>query len=559
MEPIDAGTTPELARADSVSREPPASPGTRANWTWLLLVLLVAAVAFSFSPTYRASFVDLDDRSYVFDNPLVMRGLSFGSIRYALTSRADGQWLPLTRLSFVIDGEISRMIYGEHVGNGLPPAAVYHVHSVILHALSACVLFCLLSLASRLRWQSFAIALLWAVHPLRVESVAWVAERKDVLSVFWGFTSLYCYLIWRQRRGTSWYAATFISLMLSLMAKATFITLPFLMLTVDYWPLKRWNRLRDLRGLVVEKIPLFVIAIGHAMLASYLARRLTVRDLPHAENAVVNFGRYVRMQFDVAHLAPFYPFQPPAISTVAEVGLAILAVTAAVLLMRRRWPHVAAGWMWYLIACVPLVGFIHSFSQGYADRWTYLPSVGLISLLVFSIPGSLFRGRRLLIPLTGLGLVSALLIGVTYRQSQYWRNSFTLFSRSRDVTPPNELVHRIMGSAYWREGKMDDALRELSTAVEIDPHSADAQLALAQANLATEHLDEAIAAAEEVVRLAQGSRTGPELRADAYLVEGIACMRQSRKQDAIQRFEAALKEVPGHEKARAALDEAMNR
>jgi hypothetical protein len=557
MEHID--TTPELARTNSVSQEPPASPEKRANATWLLLVLLVAAIAFAFSPAYHASFVDLDDRSYVFDNPLVVHGLSFQSIKYALTSRADGMWIPLTRLSLVLDGEISQMIYGEHFGTGLPPAAVYHVHNVILHALSACMLFCFFNRATRLRWQSFAIALLWAIHPLRVESVAWVTERKDVLSGLWGFTSLYCYILWREKPGVPWYAATVISLAMSLLAKATFISLPFLMLIIDYWPLKRWNHLRDLGRLVMEKLPLFVIAIGHAMLASYVARRLTVHDLPHAENALVNLGRYVWMEFDVRHLAPFYPYAPPAPGTVAAVGLAIAAITLLILFLRRRWPAVAAGWMWYLVACVPVAGAVQAFSQGYADRFTYLPAVGLISLLVFAIPHALFRGRRLVIPLIGLGLIAALLIGMTYRQSQYWQNSFTLFSHSRDVTPPNELVHRTMGSAYWREGKMDDALRELSTAVQIDPNSVDAQLAFAQVNLATEHLDEAIAAAEEVIRLSQGSQTGPAMRADAYLVEGVACMRQGRKQDAIERFEAALKEVPGHEKARAALDEAMNR
>ena len=448
---------------------------------WLLLALGFLA----FGGAMQCGFVHYDDDLYVFGNPQVLNGLSWAGVRWAFTTGHAGNWHPLTWLSLMADTE--------RCGGA---ARGYHATSVILHALNGALLFLVLRRwTGRFAWPLIAAAL-WAVHPLRTESVAWISERKDVLATFWGLLALGSYGQQGSRGRGAWTALFFA---LSLMAKPTWVTLPFVLLLVDVWPLGRWP-ITSAGKLVVEKWPLFLMA-GASGAVTYLVQQAggAVQSIGHLPlgmrlaNAVVATVWYLRAWTWPVDLAVYYP-QPGAGHSAVAVGgsLAVLLLLAAgaAWAWRRGWKSWGVGWLWFLGTLVPMIGLVQVGGQAWADRYSYLPHIGLTVALVWGagealdrLAGTPRRGVRppqsMDISARGLDLktslvavVIALVLALAWLsrwQTTVWQNSETLFVRALQVTERNAMAHGALGFAYAAEGRNAEAVDQLNRTLEIQP------------------------------------------------------------------------------------------
>jgi hypothetical protein len=360
----------------------------------VLLGVIALLAAAAFAPAVRASFVDLDDEQSVFGNPHVLAGLSPESVVWAFTTWEPGLYIPVTRLSLALDGTISRLLWDDadpsRRTTPLVDASVYHVTNILLHISAAWMLFLFLHRATRQQWASFAVALLWAVHPLRVESVAWVTERKDEIAGIFGFLAMYMYLTARQATGSGrrWrFWAACAALVVSMWGKPMFITMPALLLLMDYRPLNRLRSRDELLRAVLEKWPIAIVvllcAIG-TMFISGGVSSLPISPVEKSANAMLSYVRYIVMQVDFVRLAPFYPYLGSPWPQVCAAIAFLAAVTGIVIWQRRRCPWLIWGWVWYLVAALPNIGFVQRFSQAYADRYSYLGSVGLMVMVIFT-------------------------------------------------------------------------------------------------------------------------------------------------------------------------------
>ncbi len=544
--------TPECALTMATSE-----PAFCWDWvTWLLLAVLAVFVGAAFSPAVRASFVDLDDQEYVFGNPHVLQGLSARSVKWALTTRTVGLYIPATWVSLQTDATISRALNGAaegddgavRLGEALPDATVYHVTNIVLHAAASGVLFLFLFRATKQRWASFAVALVWAVHPLRVESVAWVTERKDEIAGLFGFLAMYWYVVSREKgtRAKRWFWAACGALVVSMWGKPMFTVMPVLLLILDYWPLGRVRSARELRAAVIEKWPMWVVvvlgAIG-AMVSSRPNGTLPIQAWEKGANAMLSYVRYIAMQVDFLKLAPFYPYQgSPALRVVGAVML-VAGLTAAVIQLRRRYPWLFAGWMFYLVGALPTIGFVQAFTQAYADRYTYLGSVGLITMVVFS----LFQWRRGTTALV-VGVVGVVVVlgAFTYRQTGYWRTSVTLFERARAVTPMSKELHWSLAYAYAREKRFDEAKRECAAIASADPKYVGVYLLTASIYQRQDQLELALAEAKK----------GLDLEPENGLCQknyGVLLVLLGRYEEAVSPLEKAAAKLPGNAEVNEAL------
>ncbi len=329
--------------------EKTAAPGMVFCWdwvTWVLLGLLAVFAAAAFWPAVKASFVDLDDEMYVFGNAEVLRGVSPHGVKWAITTRADQRYMPVTWLSLQLDATISRVLglncTPAGTGDPLPDAVVYHVTNIVLHVGATWMLFLFLYRATKWRWASFVVALLWCVHPLRVESVAWVTERKDELAGLFGFLAMYWYVIGREREGEGrskyWFWGATAALVLSMWAKSMFVVMPVLLMIVDYWPLGRIRNVREAVRSAVEKWPIWVVVILGALGTMYIGRHSNATlgngRLDDAKNAILSYVRYLRMQVDFRGLAPFYPYAGSPTGWVCAALVLLAVITAMAVLLR---------------------------------------------------------------------------------------------------------------------------------------------------------------------------------------------------------------------------------
>jgi hypothetical protein len=413
---------------------------------FLLGLVIWIGVCVTFLSAIGNSFVNYDDDIYVTANVHVLTGLTPHNIAWAFHSiGAASNWHPITWLSHMVDCQV----FGTRSWG-------HHLTSVLLHATNAALLFVLLNAATRSMSRSFCAAALFGVHPLRVESVAWVAERKDLLSGFFFFLALWSYATWVRQQthkpasgqataseakairsfGNKWYVYTLIFFSLGLMSKPIVVTLPFILLLLDYWPFQRLHA-HGLAGLCLEKIPFFALA-GAACVVTYVAQStggamsLHLPFASRAANAVVSYVRYLSKFFWPAHLSVFYPLPeswPKAIVVFSLLALAIC--TGLMLLLARRHRSVLVGWLWFLGTLVPVLGLVQVGEQAMADRYTYLPSIGLCLMLCWGIP-ALFpawpRFRKPVIVLTGAVVV--LCSAATVRQIRFWKSSEGLFGHA---------------------------------------------------------------------------------------------------------------------------------
>jgi tetratricopeptide (TPR) repeat protein len=430
---------------------------------WLILTLLAAATAWLFWPAVRFEFIYYDDPEYVFQNDRVKDGLSRANVAYAFTARELGHWHPVTWLSYMLDAQLAGI-----------DAAAFHRTNVILHACSAVAAYLLLRAMTGSRWRSGLAAALFALHPLRVESVAWVAERKDVLSVLLGLLALLAYVGYAKRKRAWQYAAALALFALSLLSKPMLLTLPFVMLLIDYWPLRRHESERP-RRLLLEKLPLLALTAASATVTV-----LTVRSVgglnpaerfplwPRLSNAVVSLGHYLLDIIWPTKLAMLYPFPPqPQPLAALGVGALLLLVTAACLLWLRRWPHLAVGWFWFVGMLIPVSGLVSVGELARADRYTYFAMIGVILMAVWSIP-PLPRASAWATAGAGAAVLAAL-CAVTRAQLRHWRSSETIFAHTTWVAGPSATIEMNWGVALAARGDHAGAVERYRRAWELAP------------------------------------------------------------------------------------------
>lgn len=492
--------------------------------------------------TGNYDFVDFDDDVYIFRNPHVRAGLCSESIRWAFTATHAANWHPLTWLSHILDVEFYGLNPGQH-----------HLTNVIFHIANTLLLFFVFRQMSGKIWQSAFVAGLFALHPLHVESVAWVSERKDVLSTFFWLLTMRSYLRFVREPKLMTYLPVLLFFILGLMSKPMLITLPFVLLLLDCWPLERLSSGRDksLLPIILEKIPLLAIS-GISLLVTFLAQKdwgavgnseLYPFSL-RISNALISYIRYIGKLFWPSDMAFFYPYSR-SLPGWETAGAGILLVSLSVVILRnlKQRPYLTVGWLWYLGTLVPVIGLVQLGGQSMADRYTYIPFIGLSVMAAWGIPEVTAKQRYGKISLaSGSAVIFTMFMAISNLQTGYWQNSITLFEHALAVTKNNHVAHNNLGVVLHRQGKADEAIAHYSEALRIKPRDADAHnnLGLLLANQGK--TDEAVAHYTEALRLDPGL-------ASAYNNMGIIMEKKGDFDSAGQYYSKALQITPDYPEA----------
>jgi Tfp pilus assembly protein PilF len=501
---------------------------------WICLAL-IAANLIVYASLGHHDFVSFDDGDYVTGNPTVARGLTWHGVRWAFTSGYASNWHPLTWLSHMLDVQL----YGLNPGP-------QHVTNLLFHIANTLLLFGLLHGMTGALGRSAFVAGLFAVHPLHVESVAWVAERKDVLSTLFGLLTLWAYVAYTRRPDLRRYLAVLMLFALGLMAKPMLVTLPFVMLLLDYWPLRRLAPLRSIGPLVREKLPLLALSIASSIVTFAVQRRggavmgLDVIPLSlRAANALVSYVAYIGKMLWPTRLAVFYPYvQPLPGWWIAGACLCLVAVSVVVLWAGGRHPYLPVGWFWYLGTLVPVIGLVQVGSQPIADRYTYLPLIGLFLLVAWGVPELLIRWPpgRVALPAAAVVLISACAVAAN-TQLQNWESSTALWTHALEVTAGNNVAFNNLGNVLAKQGRFDDAIAEYSEALRIKPDYAFAHNNLGRVLASQGRAGEAIEQYTEALRIE------PDY-ADAHNNLGIVLADQGKLDEAIAQYSGALRTKP---------------
>jgi len=520
---------------------------TPSNWPVIgVCVFLALAVLAVFGQTAHFEFLRYDDHTYVFENPVVQRGLSLAAVGWAFTHAQVSNWIPLTTLSHMLDCDLFGLRAGGH-----------HLVNVLLHAANAVLLFLVLRQITGRLWRSAFVAAVFAVHPLRAESVAWIAERKDVLSGCFFLLTIAAYLRQVRRPSRVNYIVMLGLFALGLMAKSMVATLPGVLLLLDYWPLGRIRNRTDLARLALEKIPLLAIAAVVSVVAALMPGLIVARRTPlleRVENALISYVIYLRQMVFPTDLAAHYPNPAPGPAW-WEAGLALVlltAISAAVVLVRQKRPFLLAGWLWYLGMLFPVIGIVQiSSDAAHADRYTYLPEIGLAVAATWCIGEWTARWRNRRLILGGLAVAALAVLSVVAReQVSTWRNDESLWTRALACTSDNFIAHNGLGVALAGKGEYDAAIAEYHQALKINPGYAVAHFDLADALAAKGDLDGAIA--EERLTLALNPDTY-----EAWNNLGAAQFKKGEKEEAVAQYRKALEIKPDGEQALFNLGNAL--
>jgi Flp pilus assembly protein TadD len=525
------------------------------RWVAALPLLALAALTFAaFSPLLSAGFINYDDNDYVTGNPQVRAGLTLDGLFWAFTTFHASNWHPLTWLSHMLDVQLYGMRPWGH-----------HLTSLLLHLASAILLFLFLKAATSAPVKAFLVAALFALHPLHVESVAWISERKDLLA---GLCFLLTLIAWRRyalRPGPLRYLAAATPFALGLLAKPMLVTLPFLLLLLDLWPLRRLDtnashRFTTAARLLAEKLPLLALSALSAAV-TLRAQRESITDLwalpfpDRLENALVSLFTYVGRTFWPVDLAIFYPHpgggRPLLLVILAAAGL--LALTLLTIATLRRAPFLAVGWWWFAGMLVPVSGLVQVGSQASADRYTYLPSIGLFIALVwgFDLLADLLlpdTRRRALLPLFAALLIPLPLL--TYRQASVWHDTTSLFAHAVKATGGSALAHHVLGLEHRNAGNLEEAVAEFRAAYLLDPINLDVNYSLA---LTLHRLGKAAEAEPHLRFLLAARPSGPKWSNNI----GVILALTGDLPGAIASFREAVWQHPGRAGARANLANAL--
>jgi tetratricopeptide (TPR) repeat protein len=517
--------------------------------------LLLAGITFAvFGQTAGFGFVNYDDNKYVYENPVVERGLTLKGAVWALTYGEIGHWHPLTWLSHMADCQAYGLWAGGH-----------HLTNVALHAVAVVLLFLALREMTGNLWRSAFVAAVFAIHPLRVESVAWIAERKDVLSGVFFMLTLWAYGRYARQPSRGRYAAVALWFGLGLLCKNMLVTLPFVLLLLDWWPLHRVTLDRADGGklvapfwrLVREKIPLFLLSAGSCV-ATFLVpeKVLDTQRVPFLErigNAVVSYGVYLwQMVFPLGLAIPYV--NPPNGQPLWKVGLAFVllaAISISVLAQRKGRPYLLVGWLWYLGMLVPAIGFVQISYYAHADRYTYLPGIGLVLAATWAVGdwSFLWQHRR-----AGLGGLMAAVIGTlmvcAWIQTGFWKGNETLWNHTLDCTTGNYVAYNNFGDALRQEGKMDDAITHYEESLQIAPWYAEAHNNLGLALFQKGSVDQAMAHLQKAAQIAPHD-------AAAQNNLGYTLLQMGRADEAITHCQQALQMKPDFAEAHNNLGNAL--
>lgn len=524
-----------------------------------LILLGLAVMTFGiYAQVIRHEFITLDDGWYIKENAMVNRGVTLAGLAWAFTTFHEGNWHPLTWIAHMIDSQL----FGMNAGGHLLVNALIHVANTLL-------VFWFLSRTTHARWPSALVAALFALHPLHVESVAWAAERKDTLSTFFGLLSLISYTRYAEGHSRKWYAWTALTLALGLLAKPMLVTWPFVMLLLDYWPLRRLsestsrkNFLVSIAPLVREKLPLFAMAAASCVITffaqSHGAAVRTFTDIPivlRLSNALVSYAKYLMLTFWPHDLAVYYPFTPTGIPAWQIIGAAFLliGITAFCLFQRKSRPYLSVGWLWFLVTLVPVIGIVQVGGQTMADRYFYIPSIGFFIALVFGLAG-IAQTRRLAASLiasiaSGVLLVLAIL---TNAQIHLWRDSFTLFEHALAVTPPNLPIENSLGIAMDNSGRYDGAAAHFEKALQVQRDHYEVLVNMGVTRYHQDQLPEAIEYYQAAIR---SQPDAPEAHAQLCL----ALWKQNRNEAAYDEVHRASQLAPKDANIRNYLGIALGR
>jgi tetratricopeptide (TPR) repeat protein len=557
---------------------------------------LVVSTLLVFWQVRNFDFVNYDDDVYVYENPYVLNGLTADGVSWAFTTDCSGHWHPLTWLSLMLDCQL----FGPNPG-------MIHLMNVLLHLVNTLLLFAVLKKMTGSLWPSAFVAAAFALHPMHVESVAWITERKDILSTLFFLLTMWAYVQYADlsfraespmNRGRSreiylkdfsaqlipnksefasvemtkkgcvkWYIAALALFALGLMAKSMLVTLPFLLLLLDYWPLNRLmpetvalsgrrrrefahanDKNQTLYRIIIEKIPFFALSVISSVITFLVMRsggEMVDVDEVSLNNRIANvflsYARYIAEMFWPQNLAVFYPFNTAAsfpFRQIAIYALLLLGISFFVIRLGRNQRYLPVGWFWFVGVLIPVIGIVQVGAQAMADRYTYIPYIGLFLMLAWGVPQlipnwpyrKVVLGMLMLIVLTALGICS-------YRQVSYWNNSITLFSHALAVTQNNYIAHNNIGLVYYSLGRNAEAIEEFNQAIKIRPDYAESHTNLGVIYGRLGRCTEAMEAHKQAIKL------NPDL-VFAYNNLGVAFSGLGRWQDAVEAFGQAIKLKP---------------
>jgi tetratricopeptide (TPR) repeat protein len=511
----------------------------------VIMLVLGSITAALFAQSMRFDYTYYDDPDYTFRDDHVPTGLNAASVKHAFSTWRLANWHPLTWLSYMLDVQLFGMT-----------ARAFHRTNVLLHGCNAMLLYLALAILAGSRWRSVLAAAVFALHPLRVESVAWIAERKDVLSTFFGLLTLLAYAGYARRGGAARYILVVLPFVLCLLSKPMLVTLPIVLLLLDWWPLKRLAGALALRALL-EKIPLFVLATLSMLMtlraagsASAILRLGTVSFEARLANAIVSYARYLLDMIWPAKLVVLYPFSSTLpLATIAAAAVLLILITAIAIRMIARMPHLLVGWLWYLVTLLPVIGLVAVGEQSRADRYTYFAMIGILIMVVWSIPQPRTTARTWTVAGTSV-VVLAVLCALTAQQLQYWRNSQTLFERTLVVSGPNATIHLNYAGALADAGQWDRAIEQYRAAALLKPNWAPIPMGIGVALSQQGNHEQAAGQYRESIRLNPNDPI-------AWMNYGLALAHLKQYPESEAAFRRAMQIRSGFAAAKQNLDEVL--
>lgn len=522
----------------------------KRNVVVLVYCALILSALLVFWQVRNFEFTNYDDTTDVIDNPHFSHGLNRDDVIWAFTAQNNGNWIPLTWFSFMLDSQL----FGPDPGR-------MHLENLLLHIANTLLLFAVLKRMTGSLWRSAFVAAAFALHPMHVESVAWVIERKDVLSTFFFVLTLAAYIGYAKRGGLFRYLLTILLFVFGLLAKPMLVILPFVLLLLDYWPLERigGQRTEDRRQrvkdtpqkisagrLITEKIPFFALAVIWSVI-TFLAQRsggamVDINTMPLAyriANSFLSYARYTGKLFWPQNLAVIYPLigRIP-IGQIALCVLLLLFITLFAVGFGRKQKYLPVGWFWFVGTLIPVIGLVQIGVQSYADRYTYIPYTGLFIVIAWGLPELLSKWRYQKII---LGIAAAIVLTASgicaYRQAGYWKNSFTLFTHALEVTQNNSVAHDCLACYLWVNGKTDIAIEHYKKAVQLDTHDWRALNNLGYIMNDKGDFNKAIEYFQQAIKIK------PKF-ADSYNNLGFVMRKQNNVKQAIEYFRMAIKLKP---------------
>ena len=521
---------------------------------WLMVVLLVLATIALYWPAMRCDFINWDDPDCVTANPHVQGGLTWEGVKWAFcNTEQHADWAPLMWLSH----ELACQMFG------LNPWG-HHLMNVLLHAANTALVFLVFRRMTGATWRSLMLAALFGWHPLRMESVAWVTERKDVLSTLFGMLTLWAYVKYVEAgqvgnsKSKVWYGAALVMFMFGLMSKAMLVTMPCVLLLLDYWPLERFKP-GCMWQLVREKTQFFAMAAAASVVTFVVQNQggavMAVESLPlgaRVGNALISYCRYLGKTFWPTDLAVFYPhpgYWP--LGQVVLAGLLLCGISALLFVERRRYPFMLMGWLWFVGTLVPVIQLVQSGGQAMADRFTYIPSLGVLILTIWGAHELTrgWRSRKIALAVAGLAMIVLCLV-LTRQQLGYWKDDETLFRHTLAVTENNYIAHDKLGIALFNKGRTDEAINQYQEAIRLKPDYAEARNNLGLIFLNKGLIDEATSQFQEAIRLRPDA-------VEAHCNLGIVFGGKGQIDEAMSQFQEAIRLKPDDVNAQKNLAKAL--